>query len=129
MDSPEESYGRKKHASKEESFKGCYPKHSVGTMDGARSNVHNSITWPFAAQIGKQHGLAMKKLVERGEETDCAEPPCPKKKREGDGHEEAVANWKIDMNEHKDKTKNATTRKRKCSAVSWADAMKQSSAD
>ena len=103
LDSPEESYGRKKHASKEESFKGHYPKCSVGTMDGARSNVCNSVTWLFAAQIGKQHGLAMKKLVERGEETDCAEPPCPKKKREGDGHEEAVANWKIDMNEHKDK--------------------------
>ena len=43
-------------------------------------------------QIGKQHGLARKKLVERGEETDDhTEPPCPKKKQEGDGHEEAAA--------------------------------------
>ena len=91
LDSPEESYRRKKHASKEESFKGHYPKCSVGTMDGTRSNIHNSITRPFAVQIGKRHGLAMKKLVEKGEETDHDEPSYPNRKYEGDGHEEAVA--------------------------------------
>ena len=55
-----------------------------------RSNGHNSVTWPFAVQIGKQCGLAMKKLVEKGEEIDYDEPSYPKMKKEGDGHEEAV---------------------------------------
>ena len=113
LDSPEESYGRKKHASKEESFKGCYPKCSVGTMDEARSNVCNSVTRPFAVQIGKQCGLAMKKLVEKGEETDYDEPSYPKKKKEGDGHEEAVAKWKINMSEYADKTKEHNNEKEK----------------
>ena len=52
-------------------------------MDGAMSNLCNSITQPFVVQIGKQHGLAMKKLVEKGEETDYDEPSYPKKKKEG----------------------------------------------
>lgn len=85
-DSLEESCGKKKHnseeKSKEESFKG-HQKCSAGTMDGARSNAHGSITHPFAAQTGKQCGLAMKKLVEKGMETVHEEPPCPQKKREG----------------------------------------------
>ena len=38
----------------------------------------------------------MKKLVERGVETGCDEPPHPNEKKEGDGCEEAVAKWKID---------------------------------
>ena len=70
-------------------------------MDGARSNICNSVTQPFAVQIGKQCQLATKKLVEKGEETDYDEPSYPKKKKEGDGHEEAVAKWKINMSECK----------------------------
>mmetsp|Transcript_22958 Transcript_22958/g.34822 ORF Transcript_22958/g.34822 Transcript_22958/m.34822 type:complete len:305 (-) Transcript_22958:80-994(-) len=82
-------------------------------MDGAKSNIYNSITQPFAIQIGKQYGLAMKKLVERGEDTVYKEPPYPRKKKEGDGHEEAVAKWRIDMSEYKDKTKEYNSKKEK----------------
>ena len=82
-------------------------------MDGARPNVHNSITRSFVVQMGKQCGLAMKKLVEKGEETDYDEPSYPKKKKEGDGHEEAVAKWKINMRECKDKTKECNNEKEK----------------
>ena len=87
-----------RHASsEEESFKGSKVKHSVGTMDGAKANVYNSVTRPFAMQIGQKHGLAMKKLVERGEETVCEEPPYPEK-----GGEEAVAMWKMKVKREQD---------------------------
>ena len=76
LDLPEESNEKK-------GFKGQCGKHSVGTMDGARSDVCSSVTRAFEMQIGKQHGLAMKKLVERGEETVYAEGPYRKKKKRG----------------------------------------------
>ena len=87
LDSSEEGYRSVRHASsEEESFKGNKAKCSVGTMDVAKANVYNSVTRPFAMQIGQKCGLAMKKLVERGEETVYKEPPYPEK-----GGEEAVA--------------------------------------
>ena len=100
LDSSEEGYRSVRHASsKEESFKGSKVKHFVGTMDGAKANVHNSVTRQFAMQIGQKHGLAMKKLVERGEETVYEEPPYPEK-----GGEEAVATWKTNVKREQDKT-------------------------
>ena len=103
-DSPEEGYRSKKQTSNnEESFKGI--RCSIGTVDGAKANVHTSITKQFAVQIGQKYGLAMKKLVDRGVETVCDLPPCPE-----DGKDEAAAGWRVKeklmqdrAQEHKDK--------------------------
>ena len=79
LDSPEEGYRSKKQTSNnEESFKGVNLKCSIGAMDGAKANVHASVTKQFAVQIGQKHGLAMKKLADRGVETECEQPPHPK---------------------------------------------------
>ena len=100
LDSSEEGYRSMRHtSSKEESFKGSKAKHSVGTMDGAKANVYNSITRPFTMQIGQKHGLAMKKLVERGKETVHKEPPYPER-----GGGEAVAMWKTKVKREQGKT-------------------------
>ena len=50
----------------------------------------------------------MKKLVERGEETICEEPPCPK-----EGKEEAVALWKFKLKKQQDKIEECENRKEK----------------
>jgi len=97
--SPEEGYSSKRQtSSNEESFKGSDVKHSVGTMDGAKANVHDSVTQQFAMQMGQKHGLAMKKLIETGEETTCDDPTCPT--TGGDG---AVATWKMTCERQQDK--------------------------
>ena len=91
LDSSEEGYRSVRHtSSEEESFKGSKAK---------CSNVCNSIARQFAMQIGPKHGLAMKKLVERGEETVCKESPYPEK-----GGEEAVATWKMKVKREQDNT-------------------------
>ena len=83
LDSSEEGYRSARHtSSKEESFKGSNVKCSVGTMNGTKANVHDSITRQFAVQIGQKHGLARKKLVETGEETIYKEPPHPTKREQ-----------------------------------------------
>lgn len=51
-----EAIGSEKHASKDESFKGCHQRHSVGTMEGARSNMHDIVTRPFPVQIESNTG-------------------------------------------------------------------------
>ena len=102
LESSEGSHSDEKRTSKdEEGFKGL--RCSIGTMDGAKANVCDSITQPLAVQMGKQCGLAMKKLVEKGVETDHEKPPFPEK-----GGEEEEAIWKMkvktqqdDLKEHK----------------------------
>lgn len=49
--------------------------------------------------------------MENSEETE--ELPHPKKKKEGGGHEEAVAMWKVNMNTQKDKMKECNDEKEK----------------
>ena len=52
LDSPDESYKDKKRTYKdEEGFRGL--KHSIGTMDGAKASMCNSIARSFAVQMGK----------------------------------------------------------------------------
>ena len=93
LDSPEESCADEKRTSEDgEGFKGL--KHSLGTMDGAKANVFNSITRPFAVQMGKQHGLAVKKLVERSEESVFEQPP-----HLGVGKGEELALWEMEIKE------------------------------
>ena len=73
--SPEEGYSSKRQtSSEEESFKGSGMKHSIGTMDGAKANVHDSITQQFAIEMGQKHRLAIKRLIETGEETTFEDP-------------------------------------------------------
>ena len=97
--SPEEGYSSKRQtSSKEESFKGSGVKHSVGTMDGAKANVCDSVTQQFAMQMGQKHGLAIKKLIETGEETTYEDPSYPT--TGGDG---AVATWKMKCKRQQDK--------------------------
>ena len=111
LESPEESYGSKKRtSSQEEGFKGYNMKYSVGTMDGAKANVYNSITRPFAVQMGKQYGLAMKKLVDKGEETTYKEPPFPKQEKDV---EEAVAIWKMNVKRVQDRMQEYNDKKEK----------------
>ena len=53
LDSPEEGCRGAKHASsKEDSFKESDKRCSVGTMDGAKAKVCDSITRQFGTQIG-----------------------------------------------------------------------------
>ena len=93
LDSSEEGYRSKKQTSNnEESFKGNNQKYSIGTMDGAKASIYTSITKQFAVQIGQKYGLAMKKLVDKGVETEYEGPTYP-----ADGKEEAVAKWRIEM--------------------------------
>lgn len=76
------------------------------------STVHNNIAQAHEAQIGaEQCGLAINKPVERVEETVCKAPSQDKK--EGDGHEEAVAIWKMNMSREKDKTRECNDKKEK----------------
>lgn len=96
LDSSEEGCRKEKHAlRKEESFKGSDMKCSIGTVAGCRQT---KVSQQFAAQIGQTFGLAMKKLVARGVETTCKEPPHPKK-----GGEEAAAIWKMQVKREKDR--------------------------
>ena len=109
-----ESKSRKKASNKEETFKGC-KKHSVGTLDGAMSNKCNRITEGLAIQMGKLHGLAMKKSIDKGEETVCERPEHPKRKGEGaqEDFEEALADWKIDTDFCEEQVKQCADRKEK----------------
>ena len=109
FDSPEEGYRSKKQTSNdEESLKGVNLKYSIGTMDGAKANVYTSITKQFAVQIGQKYGLAMKKLVDRGVETECVQPPYPK-----GGDDEAVARWRIEEKLMQDKKQECNDKKEK----------------
>ena len=79
-------------------------------MDGAKANVYNSITRPFAVQMGKQYGLAMKKLVDKGEETTYIKPPFPKQEEDV---EEAVAIWKTNVKRVQDRMQEYNDKKEK----------------
>ena len=109
LDSSEEGYRSKKQTSNnEESFKGNNQKYSIGTMDGAKASIYTSITKQFAVQIGQKYGLAMKKLVDKGVETEYEGPTYP-----ADGKEEAVAKWRIEMKLVQDKKQEYDDKKEK----------------
>ena len=81
---------------------------SIGTMDGAKASMCNSIARSFAVQMGKQCGLAMKKLVERGEETVYNRPPYP-----DGGKGEEVALWEMEVKTTQRKTEECKDKKGK----------------
>ena len=112
LDSPEESYSKRKaHGNKDDSLRGNVRKYSVGTMDGAKANVYESITRNLSVQIGNNYGAAMKKLVSTGKETTYDDPDYPDDK--GDRKEAAVAIWKVNVKRMQDKREEYNAKKEK----------------
>ena len=112
MDSPEESYSKRKaYGNKDDSLKGDCRKYSVGTMDGAKASIYESITRNLAVKIGLNYGLAMKKLVSTGKETTYSDPPYPDDKE--DKKEAAVALWKVNVKRMQDRREEYNEKKEK----------------
>jgi len=112
LDSPEESYSKRKaYGNKDDSLRGNTRLYSVGTMDGAKANIYDSITRKLSVQIGNNFGAAMKKLVSTGKETTYIDPPYPDDK--GDNKESAVAIWKVSVKRMQDKREEYNAKKEK----------------